>query len=222
MAKFKTDQPVIHVKSLVRGTVQSHDGDKVTYIKEDGTTSTVNASSLMTVTKWEADKAKEQKKADAAANRDKIKAEREAARKNRTPASKEGYRKSGMLEYDPKRYTPRAEVKTASGNKVSDIGDTAADQLAGASFEEMVAIVSRVTGRAKADLIAKYENLNPGQRRMTLGNILRAANKQIAAGIDPKAPKPKAAKAADAKPAKEKPAKPAKPAKPKKGEAASA
>lgn len=190
MAKFKKDQQVIHVKSLARGVVQTHDGDKVTYLKEDGTTSTVNAASLQTISKWEGEQARAKKKADNEA----AKKARAAERANRPPrqaASKEGYRKSGQLEYDPSKYIARDGVKTAAGNKITDIGDEAADEMAGKTFDEMVAIVARATGTPKDELIVKYEKLNPGMQRMTLGNRLRAALRIKAAGGDPTAPKVK-------------------------------
>lgn len=199
--KFKTNVPVIHVKSGARGTVVSQDGDKVTYLREDGSTSTVKVDSLMDVTKWEAQQAKAAKKAAKDKEDAERKAARAATRRERQKSDKAGYVVSGVLEYKPDRYIPRDGIKTAAGNKIKDIGDEAADEMAGKSFSEMVAIVARATGRTKSELEAKYANRNPGMQRMTLGNILRAANRAKAEGRE-YGKKAKAKAEGKAKPAK--------------------
>lgn len=201
MAKFKVDTPVVHIKTGVRGTVTGHEGDKVSYLKDDGTTSTVNATSLQTVSKYEAEQAKAAKKA---AKEKAAKEKAKAPARERKAGSKDGYVQSGQLEYDPNRYTTREGALTPSGNKVKDVGDEAAGLLAGLDFDGMVKVVAKETGRNKAEVVAKYEHLNPGMQRMTLSNILRGALRAKAEGIDPtpKAAKAPAKKAADKAPAK--------------------
>lgn len=195
MAKFKTDTPVVHVKSGVRGTVIAHEGDKVTYLKDDGSTSTVNATSLQTVSKYEAEQAKAAKKAE----KEKAAKERQKTPRVRKAGNKDGYVQSGQLEYDPNRYSLRDGVATPSGNKVKDVNDDAAVMLAGLEFDAMLKVVAKETGRQRNELAEKYEHLNPGMQRMTLGNILRGALREKAEGVEPAAKKKAPAKKALAK-----------------------
>lgn len=66
-------------------------------------------------------------------------------------------------------------TRTASGAKSKACGDEVADALAGTTLEETYDLVAAVSGTPAGDLIAKYKDRNPGQQRMTLGNILRGA-----------------------------------------------
>lgn len=50
--------------------------------------------------------------------------------------------------------------------------------LAGMTPEDVIAKAERVLGFEKDELAAKYAHLNPGQKRMTAGNRLRAAVKR--------------------------------------------
>jgi hypothetical protein len=135
---------------------------------------------LQTVVKYEAEQAKAKKRAEKDAEK-KAKAAARAARPKREVGA-DGYVQSGQLKYKPDRYVPRDEATTASGSKVRDIGDETADEIAGKSFSELVAIAARETGLTKVSLTEKYEKLNPGMQRMTLGNIIRAAKKAKAEG----------------------------------------
>jgi hypothetical protein len=85
-------------------------------------------------------------------------------------------------------------TKSASGNKSLDNGDPIATKLRGLAPEQVVALAQAILvpaeGETIPDLSAKYAHLNPGQRRMNAGNLIRNANKRgelsktaIAAGI---------------------------------------
>jgi len=54
-----------------------------------------------------------------------------------------------------------------------DCGDEIATMLRGKDLDDVYEYAAQVLGVALADLYAKYEHLNPGQQRMTLGNRIR-------------------------------------------------
>lgn len=88
-------------------------------------------------------------------------------------AVKAGYVKAGICTYDPARYTKHDDVRTESGRKSFDTGDSIATKLRGKTLEEVYAIAAKGLGESIKDLAAKYSHLNPGQQRMCLGNRLR-------------------------------------------------
>lgn len=69
-----------------------------------------------------------------------------------------------------KNYKVSAKVKTASGRKAVDCDDAVAKQLRGKNDEEL-AKIAREAG--VIDRWKGWDKLNPGQRRMALGNVLR-------------------------------------------------
>lgn len=92
-------------------------------------------------------------------------------------------------EDDAVRLYPKMEnyVKglgsTPSGRDTIDIDDDVAKQLRGMDFESAAkAVAKAVTSLGEkttaAELMGKYEHLNPGMQRMNLGNKLRGAMKR--------------------------------------------
>jgi len=76
---------------------------------------------------------------------------------------------------------------TPSGRSTIDIDDDVATQLRGMDFETAAkAVAKSVTALGEkttaAELMAKYEHLNPGMQRMNLGNKLRGAIKRAEEG----------------------------------------
>ena len=67
---------------------------------------------------------------------------------------------------------------TASGAKSLNNGDPIAQLLEGKDWSEVCALADKVLGEEPGFHAAKYERLNPGQRRMNSGNRIRAAWKR--------------------------------------------
>jgi hypothetical protein len=69
---------------------------------------------------------------------------------------------------------------TMSDGKVSwDCGDDAARVLRGLSVEAAMFAADRIKRKEPGYHAAKYAHLNPGQKRMNAGNIIRAAYRKI-------------------------------------------
>lgn len=85
-----------------------------------------------------------------------------------------------LIKADLSHYVVTAEVKTASGRKAIDIGDSVAAQLRGADISDAYRAASEATGQPMAALRRKYEHLNPGMQRMNLGNLIRGAASKAA------------------------------------------
>lgn len=73
------------------------------------------------------------------------------------------------------RYRP---TTTSTGNRSLCNGDPIAVLLEGRSPEEVMSIVEGKLGLGKGALVEKYAKLNPGQKRMNAGNLLRNAVKR--------------------------------------------
>lgn len=71
-------------------------------------------------------------------------------------------------------------TRTPGGNPTVSCGDALARFLAGKTVEQVAAIAESASGGAlKAEsLLAAYAHLNPGQRRMNIGNRIRALVKE--------------------------------------------
>lgn len=65
------------------------------------------------------------------------------------------------------------KARAASGSYSQHNGDPVAVALQGANLDEVYSLASEVTGVPESDLHAKYDHLNPGQQRMSLGNRIR-------------------------------------------------
>lgn len=76
------------------------------------------------------------------------------------------------------------ETVAYSGSKSQNNGDTVAQFLAGLAPEDVMRIAERLLEMEAGTLVAKYEGLNPGQKRMNSGNRIRAAVKRGDATID--------------------------------------
>lgn len=83
-------------------------------------------------------------------------------------------KKSVEAMIDPQKVSnyKRSDVKTASGRKSIDCDDTVARKLRGKNQKELAA-VARDEGLG--DRWKSWSHLNDGQRRMALGNAMRAA-----------------------------------------------
>ena len=77
------------------------------------------------------------------------------------------------------RYRQRYEATTAySGRSSLHNGDPIAEHFAGMSPLEVMQEAENLLGLDNGELVARYENLNPGQQRMNAGNRVRAAIKR--------------------------------------------
>ena len=65
-----------------------------------------------------------------------------------------------------------------SGRKSLNNGDPIAQILEGRDADEVLAIAEQLLELKEGELVARYENLNPGQRRMNGGNRIRSAIKR--------------------------------------------
>ena len=65
-----------------------------------------------------------------------------------------------------------------SGRKSLNNGDPIAQILEGRDADEVLAIAEQLLELNPGELVARYENLNPGQRRMNGGNRIRSAIKR--------------------------------------------
>ena len=89
------------------------------------------------------------------------------------PAEKaEKLSQSETLKKYREKYT---SSKTALGNNSAHCGDDVAAALAALEPDDVVLLAEKLL---KIELVAKYEKLNPGQRRMNAGNRIRAAVKR--------------------------------------------
>jgi hypothetical protein len=101
--------------------------------------------------------------------------EAEAAEATEAAELTAGQKMSAQLRAARVRYVP---TTTASGNKSLHNNDATAQLLAGKSPEDVMSIVEGKLGLAKGSLAEKYAKLNPGQKRMNAGNLLRGAVKR--------------------------------------------
>lgn len=90
------------------------------------------------------------------------------------PSSKNRDMSATLLKYR-QRYTPTTAY---SGRASLNNGDPIADHFAGMSPLEVMQEAERLLGLDNGELVARYENLNPGQQRMNAGNRVRAAIKR--------------------------------------------
>jgi hypothetical protein len=87
-----------------------------------------------------------------------------------------GQKMASTLRKHRVKYEP---VKAYSGKPSLDNGDALAKALRGKTPEEVMALAERVLqGVEKGELAKKYGHLNPGQKRMNAGNLLRNAMKR--------------------------------------------
>lgn len=83
------------------------------------------------------------------------------------------------------RYREKYEVSVSpSGRKSLNNGDPIAAALEGRDAQEVLTIAEQLLDFAPGELVAKYERLNPGQRRMNGGNRIRSAIKRGDITID--------------------------------------
>lgn len=77
------------------------------------------------------------------------------------------------------KYKPQyVQSVAASGAKSQNNGDDLAAFLSALTPEAVVALAEKVLGLEAGELVAKYDRLNPGQKRMNSGNRIRAAIKR--------------------------------------------
>ena len=89
--------------------------------------------------------------------------------------------KAALVNPDMSRYLEHRDVPTASGRASVDICDEVAAQLRGVPLERAFSIVADKLGVDVALLQRRYSNLNPGMKRMNLGNLLRGHYSKMAA-----------------------------------------
>ena len=138
------------------------------------------------------------------------------------PTAKTNAATGSMIDKDRRAgYKVTKTVKTPSGRPSIDTDDGVAKELRGKTVDELRKIAKEKGG---ADLVERFDawvaNLNAGQVRMNLGNVLRGIKRN--GGVMKKAKaatKPKAQTAKVAKPKKAKTAKPKAEKKPRKAKA---
>ena len=78
-----------------------------------------------------------------------------------------------------RKYRVRYQATTAySGRASLNNGDAIAEFLEGMEPIDVMKAAEQILGLENGELVARYENLNPGQQRMNAGNRLRAALKR--------------------------------------------
>lgn len=77
-----------------------------------------------------------------------------------------------LIDLSDKNYT---KTKSANGSKSKHNNDIVAQALNGLSLETVYDIAQEMTEIHVTDLLTKYEHLNAGQQRMSLGNRIRGA-----------------------------------------------
>ena len=82
----------------------------------------------------------------------------------------DGFRRIVKSKFDPSCY---AKVKAASGNASLDCADSMAVTLRGKSLDDVYELAAVALAISEEELRTKYEHLNPGMQRMTLGNRMR-------------------------------------------------
>lgn len=85
-----------------------------------------------------------------------------------------------------------SDTKTASGRKSVDTNDALAQKLRGKTVEELEELARKA---GIGERLKDWKNLNPGMFRMTVGNALRAIERQKAGGGKAKPKKAKKEKA---------------------------
>lgn len=96
----------------------------------------------------------------------------------------EGEGRRGMSATLAKYRTTYEPTVAYSGKASADNGDQVAEILRGMTPSQVCALADKVFGEAEGTHEARYEGLNPGQRRMCAGNRIRAAVKRGEATID--------------------------------------
>ena len=76
------------------------------------------------------------------------------------------------------------DTASYSGRLSKHNGDDVAAILAGAEPGQVMAAAEALLGLEAGELVAKYDRLNPGQKRMNAGNRIRAAIKRGDATIE--------------------------------------
>lgn len=167
----------VNIGSYVRtvsgecGIITGSDKDNVFFVAHDGEETKVYRGAAFKCTRkeYEAAVAKhEQELAELAA-----KAEQELAEEDADEGIEvEGETVPGSIvksEYKARYLSTRSH--TGSSSKIC--GDAISIMLNGQTVERCAEIVAGYTGDSAADLLSRYEHLNPGQRRMNIGNRLR-------------------------------------------------
>lgn len=134
----------------VFGRIESAAGKEVTFRTMDGETYTIHKNGAFKTNRAEFNQAVE-----------KYKAEVEVAAPEPRTIVADSYRR---------RYQ---NVRSVNNNSSKICGDRISKMLHGKTLQEVAGIVAEYTGDSAADLLSRYEHLNPGQRRMNIGNRLR-------------------------------------------------
>ena len=84
-----------------------------------------------------------------------------------------------MTEETKRKIQPNLEnyvtAKTADGKKTRNCGDDVAEMLTGKTLDETYDIAAQYTGDTVEALHQKYDHLNAGLQRMSLGARIRGA-----------------------------------------------
>jgi hypothetical protein len=92
-------------------------------------------------------------------------------------------RKNGVVfaGYLPQYEAYKTQTTEGTTKRSIDKGDAVALQLRPLALMSVYATVSNATGSPIADLLERFQHLNPGMQRMNLGNVLRRTLREAAA-----------------------------------------
>jgi hypothetical protein len=119
--------------------------------------------------------------ADGTGPVDKIKQAKAAAQKVKAEPKDPSERKNGVVYagYLPQYEKYKAVVNGAVRRSI-DKGDALAVQLRGMELADVYRTAAELVGHSVADLKSRFEHLNPGMQRMSLGNMVRKVQKEAA------------------------------------------
>ena len=104
-----------------------------------------------------------------------------AAKEPKAPRAKMDINERRNGRVDP-LYLPQYQVYTAvrtDGRKIRSIdkGDAVAVAMRGTTLGDAYKFAAGIVGHSIADLVSRFEHLNPGMQRMSLGNMVRRVQK---------------------------------------------
>lgn len=162
------------------GIILGTEGDDIIFMAQSGAETRVYRGAAFRSNQAEYDaavaayeKAKAEEEAEAAKvseeQRKKDLARKEEAEE--AEEAEEGVRTKSIVPEDYKRVY--VNTKSANGRSSKRCGDRVSQLLEGKTLEEAAEVICGYTGWDAVDLLARYSHLNPGQRRMNIGNRFR-------------------------------------------------
>ena len=114
-------------------------------------------------------------KAAKAPKAKKVKGAKKAKAARKSGSKSNGGKPMSALKAARSQYVVDKKNKTAGGNVSVHCGDKVAKELTGLDLDKVFDKAAKIKGVSAETLKRKYSHLNVGAKRMTLGNIIRAA-----------------------------------------------